>query len=846
MFPHTSVAFQFISIARHQVTKSTISSQRLSYQVDSVEIPPIFGRVKMLRIIARSRHLRLHRGFSSAAARTLDELKQDFQKEISALPEQAGVNNLEKFLTDKVNDPSHGSWGHIAPPFPPKNGYKNLMNNDEIKMVMDAALATFSLHVESRIAALVGKGFYTIGPCGEEMLSAIGMALEDQDDAALHYRHLGVSLARQLRRQETVDISSILMDRARGYTVSKHDPITGGVHCSIGSHNPNHGRDYLVTSTLASQCPSAVGRALGYSLAASQKVRPKSSKKPVSFVSIGDGSVHNGHFHSAFHLARHAKHLSIQCPTVFAISNNGISISYETQDYVKTMFDGSDTMIPVFHANGFDMADVFDQTKQAAQYSRQRSSPSVILYQTMRRFGHAASDRQIAYLNPEQIQAMAESDLLERAIVQGVDVFNAFTYAEVKDRFYEIRDLTKKAFAEASLEEKVSRQDMLDRVALPMVTCPPLPADIVEKTAGGGKTKSPPAKKSKPEVMRKHMTRVLEESLTNDESVVYLGEDVEHGGYYLVTDQLVNKFPGRVIDFPPDETSLLGAAMGFSQVGLTPIVEIPYAKYLDCGADMFYEIGITAWLSNLKQPNGMVVRLQGFDRGLFGGNFHTHNMLSNIPPGIDVVCFSNGEDYARGFRNALAQAKAGRVVVLVDSTALLNLRHLHGKDRAWERPYPALDDESSSNQMGFDEIVRYGTKGAVAVVTYGNGVVTALQARKNLVDKGIIASEDEMDIIDSPCLSMVPGRLKDVMPQYRGVVFADVCKEGPGSNIMSSMVMSLHKEDLLPEHWESVFASRTYNPLGSIETFLNAEDIESAFQKLLDKVSPAMKLNKAA
>jgi pyruvate/2-oxoglutarate/acetoin dehydrogenase E1 component len=78
-----------------------------------------------------------------------------------------------------------------------------------------------------------------------------------------------------------------------------------------------------------------------------------------------------------------------------------------------------------------------------------------------------------------------------------------------------------------------------------------------------------------------------------------------------VTDQLVKKFPGRVIDFPPDETSLLGAAMGFSQVGLTPIVEIPYAKYLDCGVDMFYEIAIMNWLSAGQQPNGMIIRLQG-------------------------------------------------------------------------------------------------------------------------------------------------------------------------------------------------------------------------------------------
>ena len=45
----------------------------------------------------------------------------------------------------------------------------------------------------------------------------------------------------------------------------------------------------------------------------------------------------------------------------------------------------------------------------------------------------------------------------------------------------------------------------------------------------------------------------------------------------------------------------------------------------------------------------MMIRLQGFDRGVFGGNFHTHNTI-HIPPGLDVVCYSNGRDYARGWR----------------------------------------------------------------------------------------------------------------------------------------------------------------------------------------------------
>ena len=43
-----------------------------------------------------------------------------------------------------------------------------------------------------------------------------------------------------------------------------------------------------------------------------------------------------------------------------------------------------------------------------------------------------------------------------------------------------------------------------------------------------------------------------------------------------------------------------------------------------------------------SQSVGMLIRLQGFDKGIFGGNFHTHNSL-HLPPGLDVVCYSNGQ-----------------------------------------------------------------------------------------------------------------------------------------------------------------------------------------------------------
>ena len=388
----------------------------------------------------------------------------------------------------------------------------------------------------------------------------------------------------------------------------------------------------------------------------------------------------------------------------------------------------------MWSANGTDMLDVYDKTIQATEYSRKKAAPSLLLYKDItRRFGHAATDRQHAYLSEGEVLNMAESDVISAAVVQAVEQQNIGTFSEWLDRFEEIGSAASNAFDAASIEPKITRrEDMLSIVSQPMVPVPRLPeAKVIENADRAQKTGTSNKKRDgKAEVMRKHMTRVIAETLEKHSDCLYIGEDVEHGGYYLVTDGLVKKFPNRIIDFPPDETTLLGAAMGYSQVGLTPIVEIPYCKYLDCGVDTFYELAISNWLTNGQRPNGMIVRIQGFDRGVFGGNFHTHNSLSHIPPGVDAVCYSNGRDYARGFRNAIKQAQAGRVVVFIDCTNLLNLRHLHQKDRGWETTYPP-DEEGEI--MAFDDVKTYAgsgdssTRGKYAIVTYGNGVVTATQ-----------------------------------------------------------------------------------------------------------------------
>lgn len=239
---------------------------------------------------------------------------------------------------------------------------------------------------------------------------------------------------------------------------------------------------------------------------------------------------------------------------------------------------------------------------------------------------------------------------------------------------------------------------------------------------------------------------------------------------------------------------------------------------------------MASWLSNRKQPNGMIIRLQGFGAGVFGGNFHTHNML-HLPPGLDVVCYSNGEDYVRGWRYALRQARRGRVVMSVDSTALLNHKHIHGDDDAWRAPYPAAGEE-----MGFHDVrVRRQGSGEVLIVTYGSGVLSSLVAAETLAREDGISTT----VVDAPYLSAVPHGLLPLLESHGAAVFVDVCKQG--QQPLGGHITQLHSEGRLPAAWASTASLPTYNPLGSLITFVDDVDVVEATRRAL-KTSPKTQL----
>jgi 2-oxoisovalerate dehydrogenase E1 component len=115
-------------------------------------------------------------------------------------------------------------------------------------------------------------------------------------------------------------VPEIALSRARGYVCSSLDPVTGGKHCAIGGS----AYDFIVTSTLASQAPPAVGRALAIPLSnrlllSAKEYGCESGKKKkmfpsdaISYVSFGEGSVNNAHFLSALNLAKYSQHRGVK------------------------------------------------------------------------------------------------------------------------------------------------------------------------------------------------------------------------------------------------------------------------------------------------------------------------------------------------------------------------------------------------------------------------------------------------------------------------------------------------------------------------------------------------------
>lgn len=85
---------------------------------------------------------------------------------------------------------------------------------------------------------------------------------------------------------------------------------------------------------------------------------------------------------------------------------------------------------------------------------------------------------------------------------------------------------------------------------------------------------------------RDAVNAAMDETLAEDQSAVFMGEDVANeGGVFKTNAGLPEKYGERVINTPICENGFTGVALGMSVVGMRPIVEFMFADFLPTASD---------------------------------------------------------------------------------------------------------------------------------------------------------------------------------------------------------------------------------------------------------------------
>jgi 2-oxoisovalerate dehydrogenase E1 component len=96
---------------------------------------------------------------------------------------------------------------------------------------------------------------------------------------------------------------------------------------------------------------------------------------------------------------------------IFGISNNDRCISLPGHGWLAEFVRTSG--VRAFTADGTNLPAVHERSAEAFAFSRGTHRPAILVFDGLpRRFGHAATDRQTAYMTPEEIQAQTDKDPL--------------------------------------------------------------------------------------------------------------------------------------------------------------------------------------------------------------------------------------------------------------------------------------------------------------------------------------------------------------------------------------------------------------------------------------------------
>ena len=247
------------------------------------------------------------------------------------------------------------------------------------------------------------------------------------------------------------------------------------------------------------------------------------------------------------------------------------------------------------------------------------------------------------------------------------------------------------------------------------------------------------------------LRQAMDEELARDDRVFIVGEDVgPRGGVFRATQGLFEKYgPGRVIDSPLAELSIIGVGIGAALYGLHPICEIQFADFIHPAFNQIVnEAAKMCYRSNGEWTVPLVIRAP-YGGGIGGGLYHSQSVEAFFAhvPGLKVVVPSTPRD-AKGLLKAAVR----------DPNPVMFFEPKKGY-RLIKGELP--QDGEIIEPLGSARVSRAGTD--LTAIAYGMMHHYALQAAEAVAREGL-----SVEVVD----------LRTLLPLDKHTVLASVRKTG--------------------------------------------------------------------
>lgn len=229
--------------------------------------------------------------------------------------------------------------------------------------------------------------------------------------------------------------------------------------------------------------------------------------------------------------------------------------------------------------------------------------------------------------------------------------------------------------------------------------------------------------------MREALRQALDEEMSEDNSMIIIGEEVaQYQGAYKITQGLLDKYGSRrVIDTPISEEGFTGIGIGAAMAGLRTVVEWMTMNFSLQAMDQVYNNA-----AKLRYMSGGQIKLPIVFRGPNGpaeylGSQHSQALQSIYAhcPGLKVMAPSTPTDAKGMLKTAI---RDDNPVIFLESELLYSLKE-DVPDKEYLIPFKSADIKRSGND--------------VTLVSFSKPVHMLIEAARKLENENI-----ESEIID--------------------------------------------------------------------------------------------------